>query len=152
MEKTPADLRDDAPLPDYSVPRGRFSKVLKRHKTFKDYDLALYVDGFLATEEGKFDEALQNSDASLKMRKTARGYLVRAQALQRLERVEDALASVDQAVEMSSTYAPAFELRGRILWAAGRKDEARFAFEQFLALESDTPKAEAIRDLLRENR
>jgi TolA-binding protein len=61
-EKTPADLRDDAPLPDYSVPRGRFSKVLKRHKTFKDYDLALYVDGFLATEEGKFDEALVRFD------------------------------------------------------------------------------------------
>jgi Flp pilus assembly protein TadD len=79
-------------------------------------------------------------------------HLVRAQALQKLDRVNDALDAVDQAVELSPTYAPAFELRGRILWAAGRKDEARFAFEQFLALESDTPKAEAIRDLLRENR
>ena len=32
--------------------------MLKKHKTFPDYDLALYVDGFLANEEAKFSEAL----------------------------------------------------------------------------------------------
>jgi hypothetical protein len=107
---------------------------------------------YAALQSGKFDEALAQADASLKFRRSARVHIVRAQALQKLERVNDALDAVDQAVELSPTYAPAFELRGRILWAANRKDEARFAFEQFLALESEGPKAEAIRDLLQENR
>ena len=44
--------------PDYSKPRARFLRVLKNYKSFRDYDLALYVDGFLANEEGKYDEAL----------------------------------------------------------------------------------------------
>jgi TolA-binding protein len=61
-EKTPADLRNEPPVPDYAKPRERFRQVLLQHKTFKDYDLALYVDGFLATEEGKFDEALVRFD------------------------------------------------------------------------------------------
>jgi len=105
-----------------------------------------------ALAAGKFEEAIAQADASLKFRKAVRAHLVRAQAFQKLEKVNEALDAVDMAVELDATYAGAFELRGRILWAAGRKDEARFAFEQFLALEADGPKAEAIRDLLRENR
>ncbi len=104
-----------------------------------------------ALQEGNFTLALEHIDGSLKLRKTARGYMLRAQALQRLDRIPEALDSVDLAAEAAPTYPPVFELRGRILWAAGRKDEAKFAFEQFLALESDTPKAESIRDLIREN-
>jgi DNA-binding response OmpR family regulator len=105
-----------------------------------------------ALNAGRYDDALASVEASLKLRKTVRTHLLKAQVLQKLDRVNDALDSVDSAVEINSTYAPAFELRGRILWAAGRKDEARFAFEQFLALEDEGAKAEAIRDLLRENR
>lgn len=101
---------------------------------------------------GKYDEAIEQADASLKFRKVMRAHLLKAQAYQKLNKVTEALDAVDMAVEIDPTYAPAFELRGRILWAAGRKDEARFAFEQFLAIETDGPKAEAIRDLLRENR
>jgi tetratricopeptide (TPR) repeat protein len=57
-EKTPAEQRGDTPTPNYAKPRARFLTVLKKHKTFPDYDLALYVDGFLANEEAKFSEAL----------------------------------------------------------------------------------------------
>jgi tetratricopeptide (TPR) repeat protein len=57
-EKKPADQRDEPPIPDYGKPRSRFLRVLKDYKTFPQYDLALYVDGFLANEEGKFEEAL----------------------------------------------------------------------------------------------
>ena len=35
-----------------------FARVLKDYPWFESYDLALYVDGFLATEQGKQDEAL----------------------------------------------------------------------------------------------
>ncbi len=57
-EKTPADRRGEPPNPSYAKPRARFLLVLKKHKTFDQYDLALYVDGFLANEEGKFKESL----------------------------------------------------------------------------------------------
>jgi outer membrane protein assembly factor BamD (BamD/ComL family) len=57
-ERTPSDQRSDPPVPDYSLPRARFARVLERYPGFERYDLALYVDGFLATEEGKTDQAL----------------------------------------------------------------------------------------------
>ena len=57
-EKTPADVRNDPPTPNYAKPRARFLRVLKNYKSFSQYDLALYVDGFLANEEGKFEDAL----------------------------------------------------------------------------------------------
>lgn len=57
-EKQPADERNDPPTPNYSKPRARFLRVLKNYKSFSQYDLALYVDGFLANEEGKFADAL----------------------------------------------------------------------------------------------
>jgi hypothetical protein len=58
-EKTPADKRRAPPSPDYSQARARLLRVLKHHKRFHEYDLALYVDGFLANEEAKFEESLQ---------------------------------------------------------------------------------------------
>ncbi len=57
-EKKPADQRGEPPAPNYKKARSRFLRVLKNHKTFRQYDLALYVDGFLANEEGKFEESL----------------------------------------------------------------------------------------------
>ncbi len=57
-EKIPVDQRGDPPVQDYRKPRARFIEVLKHHKTFREYDLALYIDGFLANEEGKPEEAL----------------------------------------------------------------------------------------------
>jgi tetratricopeptide (TPR) repeat protein len=127
-------------------PAGSIDAPLDRSKQAKK--LAELAAALLS--EGKFDEALEQIDGALKLRNTARGHLLRAQILQKLERVDDALTAVDMAVELSATYAPAFDLRGRILWAANRRDEARFAFEQFLAIEPESARAEAIRDLLRE--
>ncbi len=57
-EAAPLETRGPPPDPDYSRARGRFLRVLKHYKTYPDYDLALYVDGFLAQEEGKFGESL----------------------------------------------------------------------------------------------
>ena len=48
----------DPPTPNYQKARARFLRVLKNYKSFNQYDLALYVDGFLANEEAKFDESL----------------------------------------------------------------------------------------------
>jgi TolA-binding protein len=58
-ERTPSDQRSDPPAPNYASSRARFERVLRDYPHFERYDLALYVDGFLATEEGKTDEALE---------------------------------------------------------------------------------------------
>jgi TolA-binding protein len=58
-ERTPSEQRSDPPTPNYASPRARFARVLADYPRFERYDLALYVDGFLATEEGKTDEALE---------------------------------------------------------------------------------------------
>jgi Flp pilus assembly protein TadD len=59
---------------------------------------------------------------------------------------------VDAASRIAPEFAPVWELRGRILWAARRRDEARAAFEKFLALAPDDPKAATVRRLLNEPR
>ncbi len=56
-EKKPVDQRGPAPEINYSLSRNLFAKVLKDYPWFQQYDLALYVDGFLATEQNKSDEA-----------------------------------------------------------------------------------------------
>ena len=105
-----------------------------------------------AFDDGSFGRALELADASLKLRKTARTYLLRAQAAQRLDRISEALASVDAAARLAPEFATVWELRGRILWAAQRRDEARVAFERFLALDPDDSKAASVRRLLNEPR
>jgi len=112
----------------------------------------LYDKAHDALEESDFARAFELSVASLRLRKTARTYLLRAQAEQRLDRVDDALASVDAAAQLAPELGAVWELRGRILWAARRRDQAREAFEKFLAIEPDNPKAASIRRLLNEPR
>jgi cellulose synthase operon protein C len=56
-EKRPVDQRGPAPELDYRLPRDLFARVLRDYPWFEQYDLALYVDGFLAYEQGKEDEA-----------------------------------------------------------------------------------------------
>ncbi|MGN6106925.1 MAG: tetratricopeptide repeat protein [Kofleriaceae bacterium] len=101
-----------------------------------------------ALREGDFEKALRLADGSLKLRKTARTFLVKAQALQRLDRVESALEAVDQAEKVAPDYAAVFEWRGRILWSARRKDEARVQFEKSLELDPAGQRAAQIRRLL----
>ncbi|HEX4417835.1 MAG TPA: tetratricopeptide repeat protein [Kofleriaceae bacterium] len=113
---------------------------------------ALYDKAHDAMEESNFTQALELADASLKQRKTARTYLLRAQAEQRLDRVDAALASVDAAAAISPEFSAVWETRGRILWAARRRDEARAAFEKFLALDPNSPKAASVRRLMNEPR
>ena len=103
-----------------------------------------------ANQEGAFEKALALANSSLKLRHTARAYIVRAQALQRLNRVDDALASIDSAEELSPAYASVFEARGSILWAAGEMRRARAAYERFLELEPESARAAQIRKKLEE--
>jgi CheY-like chemotaxis protein len=113
---------------------------------------ALYDKAEDALAAGAFARALELIDGSLRLRKTVRTYLLRAQAMQRLERVEEALAAVDAAAQLAPEHSAVWWRRGWILWAARRYDEARPAFEKFLQLEPDGPKAASVRRLMNEPR
>ena len=65
-EKRPVDQRGLAPELEYKVPRDLFARVLRDYPWFDQYDLALYVDGFLAYEQGKEDEARDRFERILK--------------------------------------------------------------------------------------
>lgn len=104
-----------------------------------------------ANQEGDFEKALALANSSLKLRRTARAYLVRAQALQRLGRIDDALDSVDAAEELAPDYASVFEMRGSILWAAGRIPAAKRVYERFLELEPDSARAAQVRKKIQGN-
>jgi tetratricopeptide (TPR) repeat protein len=57
-ESRPVDQRGPTPEPRYDRARAMFGRVLKDYPSFESYDLALYVDGFMATEQGQEEEAL----------------------------------------------------------------------------------------------
>jgi len=105
-----------------------------------------------ALDDGDPEQALQLADKSLALRSTARAYLERAKALQRLDRIDDALASVDKASAIVSNYAPAYEQRGMILWSARRYDEARQALTKYLELDPNGRDADTVKKLLEEPR
>jgi cellulose synthase operon protein C len=65
-EKRPVDQRGSAPELDYRLPRELFARVLRNYPWFEQYDLALYVDGFLAYEQGKEEEARERFEKILK--------------------------------------------------------------------------------------
>src|SRR5262249_3303422 len=105
-----------------------------------------------ALDEGDAARAFELTVASLKLRRTARGYILRARAEQRLNRVDDALASLDAATEIAPTAGAAGEQRGRVRGAARRRAEARAAFERFPELDPKSPRAAEVLHLLNEPR
>ena len=96
----------------------------------------LYEQAFNALEESDYERALDLVDQSLKLRRTARSYVLRAQALQRLGRVDQAVTALASAEETFPSPA-IYEARARIYKAAGRRDEARAAIEKYLSLVPD---------------
>jgi len=105
-----------------------------------------------ALQEGDFARARALADSSLAVRRTARGYIVLAQAEQRLGHLDAAIEALDKAQKAAPGVSAVYEQRGRILWAAGRKDEAREAFQKFLEMDPENPRAAQIQRLLGEPR
>jgi hypothetical protein len=94
------------------------------------------------------EAALEMAEKSLALTKNVRAFLYKADALRRLDRIDDAIAAVDAALDQQADYAAAWEMRGRILWGARRTDEARQAYEKYLELKPDGATADRIRELL----
>ena len=81
----PVDQKGPPIEPNFQPSRDLFARVLKDYPWFNQYDLALYVDGFLAYEQGKQDEALDRFNRILKdypnSRFVADAHMARAEAL-----------------------------------------------------------------------
>ncbi len=113
---------------------------------------ALATKARAALAEGEAQQALDLFDQALKLKKDKRTYVDRGRALHNLGRTDEAVASIDEAIKMSESYAQAWEQKGKILWSAQRYGEARTALEMYLQLQPDGPSAETIRKMLDEPR
>jgi cellulose synthase operon protein C len=142
-EKKPADTRGEPPNPSYDRPRSRFLKVLKKHKTFDQYDLALYVDGFLANEEGKFKESLGRFNKILEWfpnsRFVADAHMVRAEYefTKEFPDFQNAYNEYEEVLKHkdSELYDIALFKSAWCLWRLNRTDEAA---KRFLAVFKST--------------
>jgi tetratricopeptide (TPR) repeat protein len=127
------DAGPEAALVDAGVDRKATAKaLLKKAK-------AALSDGYPA-------QALSLINESLSEKATADGYVVKADILRRMGMTDDAVGAIDLAIKMKPKYAKAWKMKGNILSGAGRADEARPAFEEFLRLAPDDPDAESIRE------
>jgi tetratricopeptide (TPR) repeat protein len=134
-EAKPVDQRGPAPEPDYQPSRLLFERVLKDYPWFPEYDLALYIDGFLAYEQGKQDDALARFDRILKeypkSRFVADAHMARAESLFNGKYdYAGALAEYDEVLKFknSELYGLAMFKSAWCLWRLGRTDESAKRF------------------------
>jgi tetratricopeptide (TPR) repeat protein len=134
-ERRPVDQRGPAPEPNYAPSRALFARVLKDFKNCEGYDLALYVDGFLATEQGKSDDALKSFNRILaefpKSRFVPDAHMARAEAAFN-DKYDYAGALVEYEKVMqfpqSDLYGLALFKSAWCQWRLGRSDEAAKRF------------------------
>jgi TolA-binding protein len=140
-ENRPVDQRGTAPEPNFQPSRQLFAHVLNDYPWFEEYDLALYVDGFLATEQGKHEEALTRFERIIKefpkSRFTPDAHMTKGETLLN-EKYDYAGALAEY--EFVLQY-PKSELYGLALfksawceWRLGNSDEAAKRFVAVFAL------------------
>ena len=137
-ENRPVDQRGPAPELDYRVAREQFSRVLRDYRWFEEYDLALYVDGFLAFEQGKEDEARDRFEGILRDYPQSRfvpdAHMAKAEsifngkfdyagALAEYEKVLSFKAQIDPALYGLALFKSAW-----CYWRLGSNDEAALRF------------------------
>lgn len=134
-EARPVDQRGPVPEPSFQPARVLFARVLKDYPWFGQYDLALYVDGFLAYEQGKQDEAIARFDRILAEHPTSRfvpdAHMARAEALFNGKYdYAGALSEYEKVLgfKQSELYGLAMFKSAWCLWRLGRSDEAARRF------------------------
>jgi len=126
----------DPPTPNYAKARARFLRVLKNYKGFNQYDLALYVDGFLANEEAKFDESLSRFNKIIEWFPNSRfipdAHMVRAEYefTKEAPNYETAFNEYEQVLKYkdSELYDLAMFKSAWTLWRLGKPEEAAKRF------------------------
>ena len=134
-DSAPASTRGPTPSPNYEVPRELFGRVLTDYTWFPEYDLALYVDGFFATEQGKSDEALERFNRILRdfpnSRFTPDAHMAKAEAIFN-GKYDYAAALVEYEEVMkfqgSDLYGLALFKSAWCYWRLGNNDEAAKRF------------------------
>lgn len=135
-ERRPAESRGEPPLPRYVAARALFLRVLQQYKSFRDYDLALYVDGFLANEEGRYAEARGRFDRILewfpKSRFVPDAHMVRAEYEFTRQAPDYAVALAEYEAVLrhreSELYDLALFKSAWTLWRLGRREQAAARF------------------------
>ncbi|MFO0664995.1 MAG: tetratricopeptide repeat protein [Polyangiaceae bacterium] len=130
-EKKPAESRGSPPEPNYTVPRELFGRVLRDYPWFPQYDLALYVDGFMAAEQGKSDEAFDRFSRILreypKSRFVPDAHMAKAESYFSVKNdYPSALAEYEEVLKFkdSDLYGLALFKSAWCLWRLNRSDEA----------------------------
>jgi tetratricopeptide (TPR) repeat protein len=140
-EAKPVDQRGPAPDPDFKPSRDLFGKVLTDYPWFGEYDLALYADGFLATQQGKQDEALARFQRILNeypsSRFTPDAHMIKGETLL-AEKFDypGALVEYEAVLKFPNTdlYGLALFKSAWCLWRLGNSDEAAKRFVSVFAL------------------
>lgn len=134
-EGKPVDQRGPAPEPNFQPSRELFARVIKDYPWFAHMDLALYVDGFLAYEQGKQEEALARFDRILTDHQRSRfvpdAHMARAEALFNGKYdYAAALVEYEKVLEYkdSELYGLAMFKSAWCMWRLGRSDEAAKRF------------------------
>jgi cellulose synthase operon protein C len=134
-EQAPKATRATAPEPDYRVARQRFAQVLRDYPNYRDRDLVLYIDGFLALETGRQVEADDRFAAILRGYPNSRfvpdAHMAQAEALFGAENgFAPALAEYEEVLKAksSSLYGLALFKSAWCLWRLNRNDEATVRF------------------------
>jgi Tetratricopeptide repeat len=152
---TPEPIIPTPPIPTPPVPTPTPAPVeVKDTKTTKSGDKKVYRESLNkarnALGEGDALGALNYATESIIDKPTASAYVVKADALRRLGKNKEALMAADNAVRMGSNFAPAWEMKGRVLWGMKDTAAATVAFRKFLQLEPKSSRADGVRELIGE--
>ncbi len=149
-EARPIDQRGPSLDPNFQPSRDLFARVLKDYPWFSQYDLALYVDGFLAYEQGKQDEAIDRFNRILKeyprSRFVADAHMARAESLFNGKYdYQAALVEYEEVLKFKSSelYGLALFKSAWCLWRLGRSEDAAKRFVSVFEVTDAQGKANA---------
>ena len=112
---------------------GQILKVQPNH-----FD-SLHLVGVIYAQRGNHVESVRQIDLALKINpKAAYAHNNRGLALQKLKRLDDALASYDKAIALKPDSAEAFTNRGLALQELKRLDDALASYDKAIALKPDS--------------
>ena len=115
---------------------GQILKVQPNH-----FD-SLHLVGVIYAQRGNHVESVRQIDLALKINpKAAYAHNNRGLALQKLKRLDDALASYDKAIALKPDSAEAFTNRGLALQELKRLDDALASYDKAIALKPDSAEA-----------
>ena len=118
------------PLGDIRAARRAFTRVINI-KSVPDRELADAYALRGATRTNELQKQLQDFTKAVELSPGKPDYIrVRAEAMYRAKRYDEALADIEKALELESEHASTHELRGMVLLGQEKYDEAKQSFDQ----------------------